>query len=728
MTIDQIEKIIDPINRYKEFTKKYYSKDTSIVDKKIIAEKISNMAKNATEDKLAIYRLITNIYSNKDNPNFKKDMDRYYKNNIDRYKKLKIEDVTKKLINESMQGNSIAGDKKDGFINKINPFNKNKTNEINNLLNESIELINKITPASKVDDGDLSRIWVIYENLNNRLTKKLIKNDTKLAGDIIKNLKLISTLLKNKGIETKKKDKKELLAKEKYYLKIEDKRAGSPLEIYNSAKNRALSIMDKGLRDEKSLLDLSMLLDEMRSAYEEDNDTGGSKKLHIAECNQDFNTIEAYLKRNKNNSSDVKTIAEKIEEMKNGISSMLPKENGKIDSLLSPLGTTEREGEEKLIEFAKEVNSSHKIANSIKIMQVLGRIGLVVSIFILIFGVSFDLEYHLPKLHEFIGDFLFYLLAFFITILIASLLHIPLESYVNRRWNANARKYIVMSLFFSIPAILYIDYRAVQNYAKQVADIKISQEMNNTTNAIGVMATNAKNKLNARQKEIDKYNSDIDKLKERNNNLLSFCDNLQAKITKIDNKKRRTRRDNNTRWRLAKTIKQYKKEIASNKGEIKLIEKKIEKEQAYLDKSQNELLSVAKKIDDKKDVEARNRAIMMYVLIALIDFSSMLKIYADFINNKNLPINIDDIYRVNNMLDSSAIFRNYSSTMIANQGVGLKQSLEVDGFTHQAILANALEQKANSLQNVAMLGDVVRETSKQHTELLLELTQSAKRR
>ena len=627
----------------------------------------------------------------------------------------------KKII--ARGGDSMKSINKASKVN-TNSFFNSKNKKIESLIKEALELIalfnNSSTSHVKFSENHVERLASLYEDLDNTLTKRFIKKNISDSVNIINILKQIIQILKNRDLEIDTKSLKALKAKESYILKMQGEKAGSPFEIYHSARNKAVSIMDKGLKDSDSMLSLSMLLEEMKNAYEEDNDTGGSQKLHIAECHQDFNSIEAYL----NDKGDKKsvTVSDRIEELKQSINNSLPKENKEVETLLSPIGTNEREGEEELINLAKEVNSSKKVAFSIKLMRLLGRVGLIVSLFVLIFGVSFDLEFHLPKLHPLLGDFWFYVLAGFITVLIASLLHIPLESWVNRKWKPEARKYVIMALVFSLPAIIYIDYRAVQNYSKQIANINIEKDLNNTNSSLGLLATTNKEDIKNRESEIEEFKKDITRLKARNNNLLTYCDNLQVKIDRIDSKKRRTRRDNTNRWRLNRKIKKYKTEIRANKIEIKSLEDKVNKTKKYIKDNQANLLTVAKEADDLKEEEARNRAIMMYVLIALIDASSMLKIFADFINNKNLPVSIDDIYKLNNMMDAGAIFRNYSSQLIASQGVNMKNSLQLDNFAHQAMFANTLEQKANNLQNIALLGEVSRETDRKTTEILLSLT------
>ena len=616
-------------------------------------------------------------------------------------------------------------------MEKINISNRKraKNKKVEDLINEALELIELYgsnNTHEKFSSNHTERLAGIYNEFEGVLSKRFMKNNIEDSLSIIELMKKIISILKDRDLEIDKKSLKELKRREDYLLKLQGKKAGSPIEVYVNAKNKANSIMDKGLSDEDSILNLSMLLDEMKSAYEEDNDTGGSGKLHIGECLQDFKKIEGYIKRVRSGKPANFTIHDRIEELKNNIENMLPKDN-KYNTLLSPIGTTEREGEEELIKIAKEVNSSKKVAAHIDIMRKLGRIGLFVSIFVLLLGISFDLEYHLPKFKpmlegnlSIVGTGIFWLLTLFIAILFASLLHIPLEGYVNKKWSPQVRKYLLLLLLISIPAIIYIDYRAVQNYSKMTAGINIDKELSNSNSALGAVAMNNKQDLINRQNEIKSFQEDIARLKDENSKLNSKIDEYQAIIDRIDNKKRRTRRDNSTRWRNSQKIKNLKKEILSNKNEIKLLEDKIEKTKTYIKENQKALVSVASKADELKDEEAKKRAMMMYVLIALIDLSSLLKIYADYLNNKNLPIDLDLIHEINTTLKVNEILREHSKLMLAQQGTANQKLFEIDRFTHSAQIGNLLQGQISNMENTMLIGQIAKKHNEQTTKLIQE--------
>lgn len=593
-------------------------------------------------------------------------------------------------------------------------------NKIEALIKEALELIELYSgndKHTKFSQNHVDRVANLYEELDNALTKRYIKKNISDSINIINILKQIIQILKNRDLEIDKKSLKSLKAKESYILKMQGKNASSPFEIYHNAKNKIISIIDKGLKDNDSMLKISMLLEEMKSAYEEDNDTGGSGKLHIAECHKDFNEIQAYLDETPQMAQKRRSI-DSIAEHAQTILDNYSQNDSELTKQLAEEGSEERKAQDSIIDKAKHVNSSAKVDLSILFFEYVGYGGMIASFILGTYFIAYDIEYHLPKFYTSLGVTGVYIFSVLLMILIMGMIHIPLHSTVNNKWLKGSKKLLYFLLVLGIPLKVFLDYRANVNYSNKVATANMVKDLNSSNSILGLKNQQAKADIDARKTELKSFRDDLKAQKKLLQPYYKEQTRLENKIAMYDAKKRLTRNQKRDKKLAISKLEIAESNINRINREIKNIQNKIDKTNGYVKDSQNSLISVIRTANEEKENDALIRKIFLIALTFIIELASLGGVFAGVLINKNSKVDLESLHKYKQSLDTRTLVNSFldRQTALNNEAYGA----ELEVRRHIARIGNArrLSDTIQHSQDIEMVAEVIDNVKQANSKLV----------
>jgi len=312
------------------------------------------------------------------------------------------------------------------------------------------------------------------------------------------------------------------------------------------------------------------------------------------------------------------------------------------------IGSPEYMHTKEMISELQDINSTERINKNLKYLAMFGIAGMVLSFAIGIMGFHYDIIYHFPFMETVLPSWVIWIFAIFGTGLIMAL---PMDSLVNRKYMSVSRKLLAILLLFGLPLKVYIDYKAIVNYSNQVAEAKRQDSLKDKTKVIGSSFSNIERAKSNQEKTIER----IGKQLETYNKQLAEISELRKPHQKFIDKFSKM---SWTQWR-SDNIAKHQKELrkldrreASIQNHINMLQHQQEQYMGVLTKNTEKLNSLLSQSEQQAKEEADNRFKMMSAMLFLIELASMLKIYSEFIRNKNTPITLDVLNRINTFLDA----------------------------------------------------------------------------
>jgi len=390
----------------------------------------------------------------------------------------------------------------------------------------------------------------------------------------------------------------------------------------------------------------------------------------------------------------------------------------------APIGTPEYKAVKEAVNKLKEINSTDRVNIKLRNLGIFGGIGIALSLVVGLMGFSFDIEYHFPFLHETIGNFFFWLFVAFGTMLIMSLIHIPMDGLVNKKWKTVSRNYLMILLVIGIPLKIYIDYKAIVNYSNIVAEKQRQKSLQDKTKVIGNSYSNIQKVSESQSKDLERVNKQLDMY---NSQLAPIL----PKITKVQNSISHFKSLKRTRWRV-KHIKELNAQLDSLTREkfsvenhIKEYEKRRDSLMGVIAKNSDKLNGLLSQSQAKADAEATARFWMMSAMLFLIELSSMLKVYSEFLQNKNQDIDMDMLHQLETAINSGEISNALGMRLIAtvNASNHARNNQIID--MTEAQVYQSLAGSQNIVRGTQQIMNISEKSTKQALEIVEDLVEGA---
>jgi len=278
--------------------------------------------------------------------------------------------------------------------------------------------------------------------------------------------------------------------------------------------------------------------------------------------------------------------------------------------------------------------------------------------------------------------------AGFLAVLIMVAIHIPLEGMVNDRYLPKTKKVLIWLLLIAIPLKVYVDYKAIRNYSKTVAEEKRKEGLEDSTKSAGASITTVNLVKENGQKNLNRINAQLDTYNEQLKNILALRAKPQATIDRWSNKK-------STEWRRGqiKEANEALEKLDSRQSSIQNHIDALQKQQAdymgSITKNANTVVNILKQSEIVAGQEADSRFWMMVALLLLVELSSLLHVLSDYLRVRNTPITARELSSIQGYVDASKAIE-----VIANK---------TKATINQANIV-AGEQAINSISNQVWLG------------------------
>jgi len=384
------------------------------------------------------------------------------------------------------------------------------------------------------------------------------------------------------------------------------------------------------------------------------------------------------------------------------------------------IGSPEYMHTKEMISELQDINSTERINKNLKYLAMFGIAGMILSFVIGIMGFHYDIIYHFPFMETVLPSWVIWIFAIFGTGLIMALLHIPMDSLVNRKYMSVSRKLLAILLLFGLPLKVYIDYKAIVNYSNQVAESKRQDSLKDKTKVIGSSFANIQKAKDNQEKTIERIGKQIEVYNKQLEEIAKLREPHQKFIDKFSKMKW-------TKWRsdnIAKHQKELKKldmREASIQNHINMLQHQQEQYMGVLTKNTEKLNSLLSQSEEQAKEEADNRFKMMSAMLFLIELASMLKIYSEFIRNKNTPITLDVLNRINTFLDAGETIdaMGYKLSETINRANMAKGQHIQEVINHQIYGQISTEQ--GIIRNTQNLLQLSQENTKQSMELIEDM-------
>ena len=344
---------------------------------------------------------------------------------------------------------------------------------------------------------------------------------------------------------------------------------------------------------------------------------------------------------NQDNDIDLDTIKAQIKEEGDNLNQLFQKDDFSEATGTVP-GTPENKAQQDLAEEAANINSTGRINTTLALMRAGGYIGLGVGFVAKIVSLVFDLNYHLPDIVEFLGDFLTGIIAGFIVVLFMLLFHLAGKGLINNKWEKTPK--IFWTIIFIVIGIsfLYIDYRAIDNYSTRTVEHTKSKKMNNFNNHIGSQNDLISTKKEIIQKNIQTYRDSLNSIQNLITSNQEMIKQANESIEKVKAQKlkkiskKRERQLNQNIYTSRKQLKQLNQNAQDLDKKLQEARKNLDAEIAKLEELENEKQSLIQSADGEMAEEKAKRVGFFIVLIFIIEFISNLGLIAEFLTVKNI--------------------------------------------------------------------------------------------
>jgi hypothetical protein len=392
----------------------------------------------------------------------------------------------------------------------------------------------------------------------------------------------------------------------------------------------------------------------------------------------------------------------------------------------SEIGSPEYMQTKEMISELQDINSTKRINKNLKWLSYFGIAGMFLSFAIGLMGFHYDIVYHFPFMEAVLPSWIIWTFAFFGTGLIMALLHIPMDSLVNRKYMSVSRKLLGILLLFGLPLKVYIDYKAIVNYSNQVAEAKRQDTLKDKTKVIGSSYANIQKAKDNQEKTLARIEKQLDTYQEQLKDVLAKKKPYEDKIEKIENS-RPTKNRATINWRR-KQVKEARVSLEkldsrqmSIQNHIDMLQKQQSEYMGVITKNTNKVNELLTKSEQQAKDEANARFKMMAAMLFLIELASMLKIYSEFIRNKNTPITLDVLNRINTFLNAGETIDSmgYKLSETINRANMAKGQHIQEVINHQIYGQISTEQ--GIIKNTQGLLKLSQENTKQSMELIKDM-------
>lgn len=325
-------------------------------------------------------------------------------------------------------------------------------------------------------------------------------------------------------------------------------------------------------------------------------------------------------------------------------------------------GTQEDSDKRELAGIVSEIHSTGKSIKTYTYMKWAGNIGLVLGFIVTISGMVYDLNYHIPKLYEKIGFIPFSAITVLFALLVLLMTHAPIDGLLNKKWDGKQKIFFIFLLVAGLSAKAYLDWRAISNWSKAMAeDSQAKRLKSNITvsgvqnSALNIKMQQVKAAIESKaeiEKDINQQLKDIANSKAQiNADITSYKDKKSQRISKKEMKKINS---------LIYTSRKQRKALIEDETNLLARLASIAQEKKNLI---NELSEIAKEkknviLEDNKEsiTDKNNRITFFIVLVFAIEFATFLKpiggllVSSNMLKYKGLEELLDEMREGNNVL------------------------------------------------------------------------------
>lgn len=393
-------------------------------------------------------------------------------------------------------------------------------------------------------------------------------------------------------------------------------------------------------------------------------------------------------------------------------------------------GTEEHKETSELLNKVKNTNSTKRVNRTLKSLEVVGFIGIVLSVFIKFAGIVYDIDYHVPFLKKVIGEYGVGLLGVFVTGVILLLTHAMSDGLVNNKWRKTPRSILGFLLLLGIIASGYFDYRAVGNYTKSVVDVQKSEKLVSNIDVSGVAMQNQDNKEAIIKQNINSYVSSLNSNRDMLKSLMEQKQTVNISIERVKAKKENTKSNREIR-KLNQNIYTSRKQLKALNEDIERLENsndslssKIEAEQKKLDTVTAEKQSTIKSVNSQMDSEQFRRLFFLFAIIIFIEIASFGKTLSDHLGNKNTN---DELYEhmdsLNNNYNAFMVLKQALQNQEARQTRDMNRELRMRGVlsdVHSLSSISTMKNQAENIKSITLATNQIGEATNEVVEQAVE--------
>jgi len=374
---------------------------------------------------------------------------------------------------------------------------------------------------------------------------------------------------------------------------------------------------------------------------------------------------------------------------------------------------------EKNISELKKKHSQKEINKHLKTLKYIGYIGIAVSFIVGIIGTHFDIVYHLPKMEDTIGTPTVWVLASFLALLITTGIHIPLEGMVNKKYLDRTREILVVMLIIAIPLKIYIDYKAIKNYTKTVAEENRVKELKDVTNSKGASINTVKMVKANEEKNLERINAQLDQYTLQLSELQEKRKPHEDFIAKFSKKPK-------TQWRTEhikiarEELRKLDRREASIQNHIDMLQKQQAEYMGAITKNANAVVGILKQSEIEAKDEADSRFYMLVALMAMIELASLLHVLSDFLRTRNTPITLRELMEIQGAYDANKaveLMANRTKALI-NKGTIVSGEQALKGVEYQ--IWNGIRLQDSMLNSAHKMAEMSNQNTEKTVELIAE--------
>jgi len=425
----------------------------------------------------------------------------------------------------------------------------------------------------------------------------------------------------------------------------------------------------------------------------------------------------------------IETLSSKIDSNLQEIEKLMP-----TDPIASAtgakVGSEEHIHQSELLNIVKNTNSTKRVNRTLKILEILGYVGLLIASVIKFIGIVYDINFHVPFLATVIGTIGVMILGFFIAVVIIILTHIASDGIVNNKWRAFPRLVLVWLAILGLTASFYFDYRAISNYTAMVVDQLKTENLDNTQSTDGVAIQSVDDSSMLLKNSMELYQKSLMQTEERLSSISAMRTTIGESVERV-----KTAKEGTT---SAKEISKLNQNIYTSRKQIEELskeEEKIHEKQAELraaiQKIQNQIEAKAKEkgeilqdVDGKMDKDQFDRLIFLFVLVIFIEVTSFGKLLADFLGNKNLEVCLrEDMDKLNNNTNAMSVLRNHITSMEVRQARDFDRELSMRGAVTDVYALSSIanmHRQAENIKSLTASTHKIGEATQQVTEMAVE--------